>query len=142
MKGCCLYCRIAVRPFDHLAQACPRRFDWIRAKTLAYETRKREGKDWIQRFTACWKCYQPQTVCRVADPEHEESRCRFPDMVMPLCYAVYFRRGRDAWLQRHFRRRFPSVLDYMLWLGEAGSMAGSECIQANCVALIALAELG
>jgi Lhr-like helicase len=142
MKGCCLYCRIAVRPFDHLAHACPRRFDWIRAKTLAYETRKREGKDWIQRFTACWKCYQPQTVCRVADPEHEESRCRFPDMVMPLCYAVYFRRGRDAWLQRHFRRRFPSVLDYMLWLGEAGTMAGSECIQANCVALIALAELG
>ena len=30
----------------------------------------------------------------------------------------------------------------MLWLGEAASLEGNKCIQANCVAAVALAEFG
>jgi hypothetical protein len=91
---------------------------------------------------ACWNCYQPQDICRAADPEHEETECRFPDMVMPLCYGVYKQVGGSDWLQKHFRRTFKTELEYMLWLGETASLQGNECIQANCVAALALAELG
>lgn len=141
MVGSCLYCRVGGRQFDHRASACPRRSHWINAKADAYQTRKREGKGWIARYVACWKCYQPQEVCHVADPEHEETECKFPDMVMPLCYGVYYRPGRDAWFHKHFQKRFRDQLEYMLWLGEAASMGGSSCIQANCVAAVALEEL-
>jgi hypothetical protein len=30
----------------------------------------------------------------------------------------------------------------MLWLGETALLKGDDCIQANCVAALALAELG
>ena len=61
-------------------------------------------------------------------------------MVMPLCYGVYCRPGGQAWLQKHFQRRFANELEYMVWLGETALLCGIECIQANCVAALALAE--
>ncbi|KAH8749802.1 hypothetical protein BGZ57DRAFT_968235 [Hyaloscypha finlandica] len=76
------------------------------------------------------------------DPEHEETECRFPDMVMPLCYGVWKRSGGIDWLQKYFRRTFKTELEYMLWLGETASLQGNKCIQANCVAALALTELG
>jgi hypothetical protein len=142
MSGNCLYCRMLGRRFHHAAGKCSRRFHWINAKSEAYQTRKREEKDWIQRYIVCWECYQPQDICRVADPDHEETECRFPDMVIPICYGAYKRVGGSAWLQKHFQRTFPSELEYMLWLGGTASLEGNECIQANCVAALALAELG
>ena len=78
----------------------------------------------------------------MADPEHEEVECRFPDMVMPLCYGVYHRPGGQEWFRKHFQRTFKTQAEYMLWLGETGSLWGNACIQANCVAAIALAEFG
>jgi len=93
LAGSCLYCRVEGRSFEHAARKCSRRFHWIQAKNEAHQTRKREGKDWIERYVACWHCYQPQDICRVADPEHEETECRYPNMVMPLCYGVWQRPG-------------------------------------------------
>ncbi len=49
-------------------------------------------------------------------------------MVMPLCYGVYKRAGGGEWLQKHFRRTFQTELEYMLWLGEAASLRGNDCI--------------
>jgi hypothetical protein len=142
LKGTCLRCRAEGGRFDHAALQCPRRHQWMKAKKEAYQTQKKRGKEWIRRYTACWKCYQPQAICRVADPEHDESECRFPDMVMPLCYGVYARPDRDGWFNRHFRRTFGSEEEYMVWLGETASLGGTACIQANCVAAIAMAEFG
>jgi Lhr-like helicase len=142
MLGICLYCRVQGRKFDHAPGKCSRRFHWIHAKNEALQTRRKEEKEWIERYVACWNCYQPQDVCRAADPEHEETECQFPDMVMPLCYGVYKRAGGSDWLQKHFRRTFQTELEYMLWLGETASLEGNECIQANCIAALALAELG
>lgn len=82
------------RWFFYALDTCSRRFHWINAKRDAIELRKREGKMWIYRYVVCWDCYQPQDICRVADPDHEEVECRFPDMVMPLCYEVYRQVGR------------------------------------------------
>jgi hypothetical protein len=140
--GSCLYCRVMGRRFLHAPHTCSRRFHWINAKRDALELRKHEGREWIQPYIACWDCYQPQDICRVADPDHEEVECRFPDMVMPLCYGVYRRVGGHDWLREHFQRSFKTELEYMLWLGETASLEGNECIQANCVAAIALGELG
>ena len=140
MLGICLSCRIQRRKFNHLPQACSRRFDWIHAKNNAYQARKTEGKEWIQRYVVCWKCYQPQDICHAADPEHEEVECRFRDMIMPLCYGVYHRPGGQEWLRKHFHQAFNTELAYMLWLGETTTLCGTQCIQANCVAAYALAE--
>ena len=142
MLGTCLYCRILSRQFNHAPGACSRRFHWIRAKNEALQRQRQYKKEWIPRYVACWNCYQPQDLCRVADPEHEETTCRFPDMVMPLCYGVWKRVGSSDWLQKHFQRRFQGEVEYMAWLGETGSLAGNECIQANRVAALALGELG
>jgi hypothetical protein len=142
MVGLCLLCRIESRPFNHLPNTCSRRFRWIRAKQEAYQTRRQANQEWIARYVACWQCYQPQDICRVADSATEETVCRFPDMVMPLCYGVYTRIGGKAWLQKHFQRTFSDELEYMLWLGKTASLGGNECIQANCVAALALSELG
>ena len=141
VAGTCLSCRLQGRRFDHAPRSCSQRFHWIHAKDEAYQTRKSEGKEWIPRYVACWKCYQPQDLCRVADPDHEETECRFPDLVMPLCYGVYCRPGGQVWLQKHFGRSFATQLDYMLWLGRPASLQGNECIQANCIVAQALAEL-
>jgi Lhr-like helicase len=141
MTGICLLCRVQSRRFDHTPQSCPRRFHWIRAKEHAYQTRKKEKREWIARYIVCWNCYQPQEICRVADPEHEDTICRFPNMVMPLCYGVFHRPGRDVWLLKHFQHKSITEEEYMLWLGETASLNGNECIQANCVAAQALSEL-
>lgn len=61
-------------------------------------------------------------------------------MVKPLCYGVYCRPGGQAWLYKHFQRQFANKLEYMLWLRETASLYGTECIQANRVAALALAE--
>ncbi|PCD20074.1 hypothetical protein AU210_016752 [Fusarium oxysporum f. sp. radicis-cucumerinum] len=71
MRGRCLYCRVEGRPFEHTATACARRFDWIRAKTKALQDCKNRGRDWMDRFAVCWTCFQPQEICRSADPEYE-----------------------------------------------------------------------
>lgn len=142
MVGTCLYCRVVGRSSAHLAHTCGRRFHWINPKREAYEKRKAEGREWIKPYVVCWKCYQPQDICRVADPEHEETACRFPDMVIPICYGKYRHAGGAKWIQKHFRQTFTTELEYMLWLGGPASLSGNECIQANCVAALALAELG
>ncbi|RAL58160.1 hypothetical protein DID88_002364 [Monilinia fructigena] len=139
--GSCLYCRIHNRRFDHLSSQCSRRSDWIHAKGEALQACQFDERDWMPRYIVCWNCYQPQEICRVADPEHEEIACRFPDMVMPLCHGVYKKVGGLQWLRRHFQRTFETELEYMLWLGETTSLGGNVCIQANCVAAIAIQEL-
>jgi superfamily II DNA helicase RecQ len=84
MVGSCLYFRVEGRRFNHAAGKCSRRFQWIQAKKDAYQTQKSRNVKWIRRYVVCWECYQPQDICRVADPAYKESECRFPDMVMPL----------------------------------------------------------
>ncbi|KAH7396081.1 hypothetical protein BKA64DRAFT_695677 [Cadophora sp. MPI-SDFR-AT-0126] len=102
------------RRFDYALGKCSRRFRWI----------YREDKEWIGRYV------------------HEETECRFPDIVILLYYGVYYRPGGEEWLRKYFQRSFQSELEYMLWLGETASLGGNECIEANCVAALALAEFG
>jgi hypothetical protein len=62
-------------------------------------------------------------------------------MVMPLCYGVFQRPGRDVWLLKHFQYQVRTEEAYMLWLGETADLDGNKCIYATCVAAQALSEL-
>jgi hypothetical protein len=74
MWGCCLYCRTRPgRAFDHAAAACLRRWDWIGAKKQALLACKAQGQAWMPAFAVCWRCYQPQSLCRAADPAAVEA---------------------------------------------------------------------
>lgn len=142
MVGCCLYCRVEGKPFEHAAAACARRHNWIRAKQKALRECQGKGKEWMDRYAVCWICYQPQGICRAADPEYDgDGSCRFPDMVMPLCFGAFGRPGRTKWFLKHFNQTFKTCHEYMLWLGKTTSLGGSRCVQANCVAALLLAEL-
>ncbi|KAF9767808.1 hypothetical protein IL306_014962 [Fusarium sp. DS 682] len=141
MMGCCLYCRVEGKPFEHSATTCARRHDWIRAKTKALRECQGKNKEWMDRFAVCWKCYQPQEICRAADPEYEEvTACQFPDMVIPLCFGAFSRPGRTQWFLKHFNQSFKTCHEYMLWLGKSALLGGSWCVNANCVASLLMAE--
>ncbi|PNP50722.1 hypothetical protein FNYG_15934 [Fusarium nygamai] len=141
MKGCCLYCRVEGKSFEHVAAACARRFDWIRAKKKALHDCQSKEKEWMDPHAVCWKCYQPQEICRAADPEYEgDKSCQYPDMVMPLCFGAFSRPGRTQWFLKHFNQSFKTCHEYMLWLGKGASLGGSRCVNANCVAALLLRE--
>jgi superfamily II DNA or RNA helicase len=140
MSGCCLLCRVKGRaPFDHKADKCSQRSSWQNAKRKTLQLCKKEGKQWMAAYTACFLCYLPQTMCSRADPESESSTCPFPDMVLPLCYGAFFASASRAFLNQH-ARRFLNETDYMLWLGEPTTFGGVSCIQAVRVAALILAE--
>jgi hypothetical protein len=92
MIGSCMLCRVKGRPFDHAAAACSRRHVWLREKKAVLQDCKAEGRLWMEKYTACFLCYMPQTICRRADPDAGEGReeCLYKDLIMPLCYAAFF----------------------------------------------------
>ena len=54
---------------------------------------KEEGREWIERYLVCWRCYQLQEIYRAADPKYKESECRFLDILIGLYYRIYKRTG-------------------------------------------------
>jgi hypothetical protein len=45
----------------------------------------------MTRFTACFCCYMPQTICCEADPEARQGEgCRYRDLILPLCFGAFF----------------------------------------------------
>ncbi|OAQ57815.2 DEAD/DEAH box helicase domain-containing protein [Pochonia chlamydosporia 170] len=150
MRQCCLICRVqGGRPFDHSAATCGRRWPWINAKSKTLQSCKRRGKPWMAKFSACFMCYLPQTICPRADSEAKEANndeksmmaCKYRDMVMPLCYAAFFQMWSRALIKSKFPRTFRNIDDYMLWLGTSATLGGNPCVQAVCVAAALLAEL-
>ncbi|KAH6985535.1 hypothetical protein EDB80DRAFT_511797, partial [Ilyonectria destructans] len=70
MLGCCLYCRVEGKPFEHAVTTCARRHHWIKAKQKALRDCQSRDRDWLERYVVCWNCYQPQEICRAADPDY------------------------------------------------------------------------
>lgn len=148
MRGCCLLCRIKDknRPFDHDPARCKEFRLWQNAKTRVLAACKKEGKKWMADYTACFMCYLPQTICRRPDPPalsaaNQNMRCEFPDMVMPICYGAFYAVGSRAIINKYSGRKFRNEAEYMRWLGNATTFAGSACTQAARVAALLLAEL-
>ena len=157
IKGMCMVCRVSGVNWHHAAGTCSDRFGWIRAKTEVMERCRSKKKRWMPWLKVCWRCFQPQWLCRAADPAMsegagpskvarrgrgtaaEESRvnrteCEYRDLVIPLCHAVFKKEARTDWLRATFNVEFSDVNEYMLWVGTPAMLAGKECVMANCVA--------
>ena len=116
MLGCCVYCRVEGKPFEHTVTTCARRHHWSKAKQKALRDCQSRNRDWLERYVVCWNCYQPQEICRAADPDYNRDRsCRFPDIVIPLCFGAFSRPGRTKWFLKHFNQTFKTCSEYMLW---------------------------
>jgi hypothetical protein len=155
MLGCCLQCRMKSRPFDHAAGSCSQRRAWINAKMAVMKECSRSGKPWMPDFAVCFMCYMPQRICRRADPDAEDDdgtrlaadqetakqkdRCRYKDMILPLCVGAFLNVGRRTIITKSFRS-FGSLEEYMRWLGEACELGGTPCVQATRVAARLLSE--
>jgi superfamily II DNA helicase RecQ len=132
MVGSCLLCRVKNRDFHHTAGSCSRRFEWVKAKKRVLADCQREGKGWIDQFTACYMCLMPQTMCHRADPEageQETPACQYRDLVLPLCWAAFTTAAFRAIITKEFGR-FANSDDYMRALGTTGSLGGEPCIRA------------
>ena len=142
VAGSCLYCRMMGHPFDHEVGICKRRWDWINPKQKLVARCKRGNIKWMPTLIVCWNCYQPQKICRVADPEViEVVKCEHPDIIIPTCYGIYRRNGGRQWLENKVERKFKDEDDYMMWIGGKTTFAGCETTQAVKIAVQAISEI-
>ena len=136
--GMCLYCRGAGKPdWDHKFDECPSRHKVISASRAAM-ARKHPGRaGWIAPYTACFRCFQPQSIC---SGPRGRPQCEYRDMLFPLCYGILNHPGGVPWLIGHFERRFEREDQYVDWFGDAAQVAGQRVTQAARVAMRRLDE--
>ena len=108
VRGSCLLCRAMEDRWDHAFGTCSRRADVIHARKQARTRHESQGRQWLQPYTACFWCFNPQSVCprASADGDQASRRCEHPDVVLPLCYGIFSRASGTAWLLERFGRRF------------------------------------
>lgn len=140
VRGSCMFCRAAGERWDHPFPMCHRRFEVFRLRDKARRRHTERGRRWLQPYTACFWCLNPQSVCSRADPEANEGKqkCDHADTVLPLCCGVYEGEGGQAWLHERFGRDFASIENYLDWLGEESRLGGGKAIQAVRVAAMRL----
>lgn len=105
-------------PSTHAFPACPNpeQFCYMNAKRHAAKQAQRQRRGWFPRFITCWMCYNPQVVC----DQQGQSQCEYPDLVLPICWAIFQKR---AWVEHYLgalggRHVAHSEEQYMLWLRE------------------------
>ena len=125
--------------WDHSFTSCPRRHDVFRDRAQARQRHEGRGRRWLQPYTSCFWCLNPQSICQHAElSDQDTDTCEHPNVVLPLCFGVYESLGGDRWLREHFGREFISVQSYFDWLGEETRFGGDRAIQAVRVAATAL----
>jgi superfamily II DNA helicase RecQ len=139
VKGTCLLCRAVKARWDHGFTSCPRRHDVFRERAQARQRHEGRGRRWLQPYTSCFWCLNPQSICQRAELGGQDAgTCEHPDIVLPLCFGVFESLGGDDWLRKHFGREFVTVQSYFDWLGEETRFGGDRAIQAVRVAATAL----
>jgi len=134
LKDTCVACRLGGRDFDHLFNDCSRR-------TLFLQTKKKLGNDWVDKFTCCYRCFMPQTVCQSGfDAESSQGqKCQFRDLVMPFCFHLLQedpRWVRSVWVETESRGfKADDTVGYMRWLGK--SVGFGSMVTTKAVALMA-----
>lgn len=142
VQGTCLLCRAREEAWDHLFSQCQGRHSVIQERNKAQQRYKEKGKRWLQPFTGCFWCLNPQSICQRAElgTEGNQGRCEHSDVVVPLCYGLFDSIGGALWLRRYFERAFTSTDSYFDWLGEETVFGGGRAIQAVRVAAELLAQ--
>jgi hypothetical protein len=142
VRGTFLLCRAVKSSWDHDFSACPRRFDVFEERGRARQRHKRRGRKWLQPYTSCFWCLNPQSICQQAELGAKGGRdCEHRDVVLPLCFGVFESVEGPEWLQEQFSRQFDSIEDYFDWLGEESRFGGTTTIQAVRVAGLALRSI-
>jgi hypothetical protein len=135
--GTCLICRASRQEWDHEFSRCSQRSDFIRV----WEEVKASKANWIQAYHACFWCYNPQSICGRADPIQGHSQCRYPDIVLQLCFAVYKEGQGGDWIKSIAKREFTDVVEFLRWCGTKTTFGGGKAIWGVRVAAAALVEL-
>ena len=142
VKGTCLLCRAVKSSWDHDFSTCSRRFEVFEERSRARQRHERRGRKWLQPYTSCFWCLNPQSICQQAEQGNKGGRdCEHRDVVLPLCFGVFESVEGPEWLQEQFNRRFDSIEDYFDWLGEESRFGGTTTIQAVRVTGLALRSI-
>jgi hypothetical protein len=137
LRGSCPICRllgpVGSGGYWHTLDDCrsnsKRRF--FQAKKEAIQAGKKRG-GWLAEYGACFRCGNIQAACE----QQGRDGCRHKDLIIPLCWALYYNLDwGDGLLQRISRgRRFSRESEYMLWLGEVATLYGQQATNLAVVA--------
>ncbi|OJD23078.1 hypothetical protein ACJ73_05575 [Blastomyces percursus] len=124
----------------HPLGACanPKRFSYLDAKQKALSRGRARG-GWFPRFSSCYRCFNLQVVC----DQQGRGQCQFTDLVMPICWAVFQRKG---WAKQYLSRLGGEHVSereeaYMQWLGEEQKVFGEPASNATAVANMVLQQM-
>lgn len=141
VQGTCLICRAFGDAWDHALQECWRRFEFFEARDRVKDAGREQGRPWIAPFHACYWCYNPQAVCPRADPESGCQSCVYADVVLPLCYGVFYTATGQPWFQGEFPQGAAlSIDEFLQWCGQRAWFGGGKAIQGVRVAALALIQ--
>ncbi|KAM0714674.1 hypothetical protein Q7P37_003053 [Cladosporium fusiforme] len=142
VKGTCLLCRAVRQSWDHAFSTCPRRFEVFEERNKARRRHEGRGRKWLQAYTSCFWCLNPQSICQQAElGGRGGTDCEYRDVVLPLCFGVFESIEGPGWLHEQFERKFENIEDYFDWLGEESRFGGGSAIQAVRVAGLALGSI-
>ena len=131
VKGTCLLCRAIRQDWNHAFSTCPRRFEVFEERNKARRRYEGRGRKWLQAYTSCYWCLNPQSICQQAELGGGGGRdCEYRDTVLPLCFGVFESVEGPGWLYEQFERKFENMEDYFDWLGEKSRFGGGSAIQA------------
>jgi hypothetical protein len=88
VKGTCVLCRAVRQSWDHDFSACPRRFEVFEERNKARQRHEGRGRKWLQPYTSCFWCLNPQSICQQAELGSKNGRdYEYRDIVLPLCFG-------------------------------------------------------
>lgn len=136
VRGSCALCRVMEDQWDHDFRTCQRRIGVFQESKRARRRGESKGGQWLQPYSACFWCLNPQSICQRASGGVREQgeRCEEADVVLPLCFGVFRRSTGAGWLSERFGRGFQDMESYFDWLGEESEFGGGKAIQAVRVA--------
>lgn len=139
-RGVCMICyhlpRVASGQEGHARHSMERcgneaRYRYFDSKKQANAHGKGRG-GWFRGYSSCFQCFQPQKIC----DQRWRGGCEFPDLVLPLCWAVFQRGG---WAEAFLNGLGGGAvkgdeIEYMLWLGGERWMFGER--SSNAIAVV------
>ena len=142
VRGTCLLCRATGQRWDHEFALCHQRYNVFDQRKRARQRHESKGRQWLQPYSACFWCLNPQSICQRAGSEtaQQTSVCQERDIVLPLCYGIFLSTQGHEWLQERFDRAFESIESFFDWLGEESQLGGGQAIQAVRVAAERLSD--
>ena len=138
LQGQCIMCRLGGREWRHGLNSCkhPDKWVFIHAKKELLEQRRPR---WITPYSACYRCFQPQSVCEVGVGG---GSCEYPDVVMPGMVALWLGVAHQQWLQERWQVNFNSATECLRWAGQRDQMGEEVCVRGVRVIAQMMQKLG